>query len=91
MSFTPEERRVVTAGLQSYGWQMQDGILWSPSGGLYFNDAHFAHWSPLEMSEVFDRRGDRIEAQHPTQEAVIAEHHQVRRAIATLRRTGRCT
>ncbi len=84
MSFTPEERRIFTAELQSYGWQIQEGVLWAPSGGLYFDDAHFAHWSPSEMSEVMDRRGTRIQAQDPTQEALIAEHHQACRAIATV-------
>jgi hypothetical protein len=82
MPFTPEERRVVTAILQSYGWQLRDGVLWSPSGGLYFNDAHFAQWDPGEMSEVFERRGSRIEAQQPAQKAAIAEHNQVCKAIA---------
>jgi hypothetical protein len=90
MPFTSDERQVVTAVLQSYGWRLRDGVLWSPSGGLYFDDAHFAQWGPGEMSEVFERRAGRIEAHDPTQEAVIAEHRQVCRAVATVRRTGPC-
>jgi hypothetical protein len=54
--------------------------------GLFFNDAHFTHWGPAEMSEVFDRRGKRIEAQQPAQEALTEEHRQVCKAIATVGR-----
>jgi hypothetical protein len=82
VSFSPQERQALAAELQRYGWRVHDDALWSPSGGLYFNDAHFAQWGPAEMGEVFDRRGKRIEAQQPSHDALIEEHRQVCRAVA---------
>jgi hypothetical protein len=89
MSFSPEERQSFTEELRSQGWTLREGVLWSPTGGLFFGDAHFAHWGPAEMGEVFRSRGERIAAQHPSQGALVEEHRQVCRAVASAcRRPG---
>lgn len=61
MPFTTPEKEQFIAALQSRGWSLREDTIWSPSGGLYFNDSHFAHWTPTEMSSVFTARADRIQ------------------------------
>ena len=61
MAFSLTERERFVRVLRSKGWTLVDGTLWSPSRGLYFNDAHFEHWSVAEMRDVFTQRCDRIQ------------------------------
>jgi hypothetical protein len=78
MPFTASERERFTGSLLSRGWMLEGDTLWSPSRGLYFNDSHFAHWSPAEMREVFTRRGDRIQkAALAGWELSVREHRDV--------------
>jgi hypothetical protein len=49
------------AALQSQGWPLREGTVWSSSGGLYFNDGHFDQWTPQEMRDLFAERAKRIE------------------------------
>jgi hypothetical protein len=78
MSFTAQQREEFTATLRRKGWTLEGDTLWSPSRGLYFNDSHFEHWSPTEMREVFNRRGDRIQkAALDGWEPSVGEHRDV--------------
>ena len=61
MPFTESERSSFIAALTRRGWQVRDGVVWSPGGGLYFNSSHFAQWNPEQMKEVFMRRAARVE------------------------------
>ena len=60
MPFTVAQKTQFVALLQTKGWQLRDDTIWSPGGGLWFSDSHFAHWSPAEMYEVFAQRSARI-------------------------------
>ena len=62
MSFSQPERDRFVAALQSRNWVLQDGLIRSPSGGLWFEAAHFEIWSPGEMRETFHNRAARIES-----------------------------
>jgi hypothetical protein len=59
MPFTEAQKSQFIALLQTKGWQLRDGEIWSPSGGLCFHDARFGV-DPTEMHEVFTRRAARI-------------------------------
>src|SRR5215472_15890321 len=37
--FSPEERQVFTSGLQRQEWQLREGALWSPTGGVWLDDS----------------------------------------------------
>jgi hypothetical protein len=60
MPFTEGQKRQFIASLQSKGWELHDGTIWSPSGGLWFDEPHFAHWSPSQVHDIFARRAARI-------------------------------
>jgi hypothetical protein len=60
MPFNEAQKKQFIALLQAKGWELRDGTIWSASGGLWFNDSHFGHWSPPQMHEVFTLRATRI-------------------------------
>jgi hypothetical protein len=60
MPFTENQKAQFIALLQTKGWQLRDGAIWSPGGGLWFSDSHFGDWSPSQMREIFARRAERI-------------------------------
>jgi len=60
MSFTESERRRFITVLQQEGWEFKDGVICSPSGGMWFEDSHFADCEPGEMKETFTQRAARI-------------------------------
>jgi hypothetical protein len=81
MPFTAQQRQQFAAILQKKGWTLENDMLWSPSRGLYLINSHFEHWSPAEMCEVFNRRGDRIQkAALDGWERHVGEHRDVRLA-----------
>ena len=83
MAFTASERERFSHLLTGKGWRLEDDTLWSPTRGLYFNESHFADWSPAEMREVFTRRGDRIQkAAIDGWECLVGEHRDVCSAAA---------
>jgi hypothetical protein len=61
VSFSDPEKNSFIAALATRGWQVRDGVLWSPGGGLSFNDSTFAAWTPREMKDIFTNRAARIE------------------------------
>lgn len=78
MAFTASERERFIHLLTSKGWRLEDDTLWSPTRGLYFNESHFADWSPAEMRDVFARRGNRIQkAAIDGWERSVGEHRDV--------------
>jgi len=60
MPFSEAQKKQFIALLQSKGWQLRDGTIWSASGGLWFSDSHFEGWDPPQMHEIFARRAARI-------------------------------
>lgn len=60
MAFSEAQKQRFVGLLETKGWQMCDGTIYSPSGGLWFSSAHFGGWSPSQMYEIFSRRGKRI-------------------------------
>jgi hypothetical protein len=78
MPFTATEKERFIAALQRRGWQLRKGSVWSPGEGLYFNDAHFEHWTPAEMRAVFTGRANRIkEAALEGWQKSVDEYRQV--------------
>ncbi|HUI06131.1 MAG TPA: hypothetical protein VL486_03920 [Verrucomicrobiae bacterium] len=60
MPFSEVQKKQFIELLQTKGWQLRDGTIWSPGGGLWFSDSHFGDWSPSQMHEIFDQRAERI-------------------------------
>jgi len=60
MPFTATQKAQFVALLEKRGWQFHDDTVWSPSGGLWFSDAHFADSTPAQMHEIFAQRSARI-------------------------------
>lgn len=78
MPFSGTQKAPFIAALVTRGWRLREGVLWSPGGGLSFNDSTFAAWGPQEMKEIFTRRAARIEKltyEHAARDA--AENHDV--------------
>lgn len=78
MPFTESEKNAFIAALTRRGWELRDDVIWSPSGGLFFQSSHFADWDPNQMKDIFTRRAARIEMQ--TYEGAAksaAENHDV--------------
>ena len=83
MPFTATQKSQLIATLKENGWSMREGTIWSPSGGLYFNDSHFQHWGPKEMRDIFAGRANRIETSASKNwEASTNENRQVSAAAA---------
>jgi hypothetical protein len=61
MPFTKPQKAQFITLLQAKGWQLRDGTIYAPSGGLWFSDEHF-DWSPPQMHEIFTRRAARLRA-----------------------------
>jgi hypothetical protein len=61
MPFNATQKTQLMAELIEKGWSIREDTIWSPSGGLYFNDSHFTHWGPKEMRDIFTERAARIE------------------------------
>jgi hypothetical protein len=60
MPFSEGQKKRFVGLLESKGWQMRDGTICSPTGGLWFSDSHFGNWNPSEMHEIFNQRAERI-------------------------------
>jgi len=60
MPFAEAQKTRFIAMLETRGWQLRDGTIWSPSGGLWFSEPHFEHDSPAELHGTFSRRAERI-------------------------------
>jgi hypothetical protein len=60
MPFSEVQKQQFVALLQTKGWQLRDGTIWSASGGLWFSDSHFGDWSPSQMHDIFTQRAARI-------------------------------
>jgi hypothetical protein len=60
MPFTEAQKTRFVILLETKGWQMRDGTIWSASGGLWFSDSHFGNWNPSQMQEIFTRRAERF-------------------------------
>ena len=60
MPFTEAQKTRFIELLETKGWQLRDGTIWSPGGGLWFDEAHFRFESPAQMHETFTRRAARI-------------------------------
>jgi len=60
MPFSEAQKIRFVGFLESQGWQMRDGTIWSPSGGLWFSGSHFEEWSPPQMHAISRQRADRI-------------------------------
>lgn len=85
MPFTESQRCRFISILEGDGWRMHEGVLWSPSSGLYFNDSHFHQWGPKEMRDIFKARANRIErAALENWKAATDENRQVSAAAATV-------
>ena len=72
----PQKAQFLTL-LQAKGWQLRDGTIYAPSGGLYFSDEHLDSWSPSQMQEIFTRRAAKLRttaarfAVHPSDHPII--------------------
>ena len=60
MPFTEAQKTRFVELLETKGWQLRDGTIWSAGGGLWFSDSHFVDWSPSQMHEIFTQRAERI-------------------------------
>ena len=60
MPFTENQKAKFIALLQTKGWELREGIIWSPRRGLHLSDAHFSDWSPAHVHEMFTRRAERF-------------------------------
>jgi hypothetical protein len=60
MPFSEAQKSRFIALLETKGWQLRDGTIWSAGDGLWFSDSHFGEWSPSQMHEIFTRRVERI-------------------------------
>ena len=60
MPFTELQKSQFTALLQAKGWRLSNGIIFSPSGGLWFSASHFDDWDQAQMHEVFSQRAIRM-------------------------------
>ena len=65
MPFTDPQKAKFVALLQTKGWRLRDGIIWSPSGGLHFSDAHFSDWTPAHVRELFAQRAESLQKYQP--------------------------
>ena len=81
MPFSEVQKKRFIGLLESKGWQMRDGTIYSPGGGLWFGDSHFGDWNPSQMHEIFTQRAERItkaqmgdwqKSSHENQEAAFA-------------------
>jgi hypothetical protein len=62
MPFSEAQKKQFIALLQSKGWKLREGTIWTASGGLWFNDSHFQEWCPPQMHGIFIQRAARIAA-----------------------------
>jgi hypothetical protein len=60
MPFSGIQKAQFISALQTKGWQLRDGTIWSPGGGLWFDEPHFSHSDPQQMHEMFTRRAARL-------------------------------
>lgn len=60
MTFSEAQKNRFVSLLETKGWQLRDGTIWSASGGLWFSESHLAHWGPSEMRDIFTQRAARI-------------------------------
>ena len=60
MPFNEVQKEQFIALLKAKGWQLRDDTVWSPSGALWFSNAHFEDWSPARMHDIFAARSIRI-------------------------------
>jgi|ERR1035437_3154576 hypothetical protein len=60
MAFTEAQKSQFIALLQTKDWQLRDGTIWSPGGGLWFDEPHFIHYDPPQVLEMFTQRAARI-------------------------------
>lgn len=60
MPFSEVQKKRFIRLLESKGWQMRDGAICSPGGGLWFSDSHFGNWNPPQMAEYryFQRQNE---------------------------------
>lgn len=65
MPFNQIQKAKFIALLQTKGWQLGDDSIWSPSGGLWFSDAHLEDWSPAHVHDLFAQRAARLEKYKP--------------------------
>ena len=65
MPFTETQMAKFIALLRTKGWGYRDGTIWSPGGGLWFSEAHFADWSPAHLSDLFAQSAARLEKYKP--------------------------
>ncbi len=77
MAFTELERSRFITVLRQKGWELKDGVITAPSGGLWFNDSHLEDCTPAELKETFTTRATRIEKAGFD----AAENHQVCEAL----------
>lgn len=73
MPFTSAQKARFIDLLQTKGWQLRDGTIYAPSGGLWFSDSHL-DWSPSQMQEIFTRRAARLRATAARTSARPADH-----------------
>ena len=77
MPFTEAQKTRFVELLETKGWQLRDGTIWSAGGGLWFSDSHFADWSPSQMQEIFTRRAERFaKMQHGDWQRVSRENQE---------------
>ena len=67
MPFTDIQKAKFIALLETKGWEFREGTVWSPRRGLWFDDAHFAEWSPADLRDLFARRAARLERYEHTE------------------------
>tara|TARA_R110002096_G_scaffold16898_8_gene57864 strand:+ start:3716 stop:4003 length:288 start_codon:yes stop_codon:yes gene_type:complete len=60
MPFTPTERESFVSALLEQDWKLEGETVSSTSGALWFDETHWATWSPQEMRDTFYERAQRI-------------------------------
>jgi len=60
MAFTETQKSQFVALLQAKGWQLRDGTIWSPGGGLWFDEPHYRDYFPHQVFEMFTQRAARL-------------------------------
>lgn len=60
MPFTENQKAQFIALLQTKGWELRDGTIWSPGGGLWFDEPHFRQYDPPQVLDMFTQRAARL-------------------------------
>ncbi len=85
MELTETEHTLFIDSLIQKGWSLKNGVIWSPSKGLWFSDVHFRDWTLEDFREIFEHRAERIRnLPHETAQQSAKENQDVSDVASSL-------